>query len=83
MSLAQTKTASAVLFDVDNTLLDNDRVTADLRDHLEAATRPLRGRGKGDRRLPTSRLHNRAHRGFIEAQPSAHGRRQISFITAW
>jgi len=23
------------LFDVDNTLLDNDRVTADLRDHLE------------------------------------------------
>ena len=24
------------LFDVDNTLLDNDRVTADLRDHLEA-----------------------------------------------
>ena len=24
-----------VLFDVDNTLLDNDRVTADLRDHLE------------------------------------------------
>jgi len=25
----------AFLFDVDNTLLDNDRVTADLRDHLE------------------------------------------------
>ena len=24
------------LFDVDNTLLDNDRVTSDLRDHLEA-----------------------------------------------
>lgn len=23
------------LFDVDNTLLDNDRVTADLREHLE------------------------------------------------
>jgi FMN phosphatase YigB (HAD superfamily) len=26
---------TVVLFDVDNTLLDNDRVTADLRDHLE------------------------------------------------
>ena len=38
-SLAQTNTAmkrkTVVLFDVDNTLLDNDRVTADLRDHLE------------------------------------------------
>jgi FMN phosphatase YigB (HAD superfamily) len=26
---------TVLLFDVDNTLLDNDRVTADLRDHLE------------------------------------------------
>ncbi len=26
---------TVVLFDVDNTLLDNDRVTSDLRDHLE------------------------------------------------
>lgn len=26
---------TVVLFDVDNTLLDNDRVTADLRDHLD------------------------------------------------
>jgi FMN phosphatase YigB (HAD superfamily) len=26
---------NVILFDVDNTLLDNDRVTADLRDHLE------------------------------------------------
>ena len=38
-SLAQTDTAmkrkTVLLFDVDNTLLDNDRVTADLRDHLE------------------------------------------------
>ena len=38
-SLAQTNTAmrtkTVVLFDVDNTLLDNDRVTTDLRDHLE------------------------------------------------
>ncbi len=38
-SLAQTNTAmrrkTVFLFDVDNTLLDNDRVTADLRDHLE------------------------------------------------
>ena len=38
-SLAQTNTAmrrkTVVLFDVDNTLLDNDRVTADLRDHLQ------------------------------------------------
>ena len=37
-SLAQTNTAmrkTVCLFDVDNTLLDNDRVTADLRDHLE------------------------------------------------
>jgi len=32
------RTKTVVLFDVDNTLLDNDRVTADLRDHLEAAT---------------------------------------------
>jgi len=29
------KRKTVVLFDVDNTLLDNDRVTADLRDHLE------------------------------------------------
>jgi len=39
-SLAQTNTAmiekTVFLFDVDNTLLDNDRVTADLREHLEA-----------------------------------------------
>ena len=38
-SLAQTDTAmrrkTVFLFDVDNTLLDNDRVTADLRYHLE------------------------------------------------
>jgi hypothetical protein len=38
-SLVQTnttmKTKTVFLFDVDNTLLDNDRVTADLRDHLE------------------------------------------------
>jgi FMN phosphatase YigB (HAD superfamily) len=38
-SLAQKNTAmrrkTVFLFDVDNTLLDNDRVTADLRDHLE------------------------------------------------
>ena len=27
---------TVLLFDVDNTLLDNDRVTADLKDHLEA-----------------------------------------------
>lgn len=37
--LAQTNTTmrrtTVVLFDVDNTLLDNDRVTADLRDHLD------------------------------------------------
>ncbi|HEX3230292.1 MAG TPA: hypothetical protein VHQ95_15055, partial [Pyrinomonadaceae bacterium] len=29
------KRKTVLLFDVDNTLLDNDRVTADLRDHLE------------------------------------------------
>jgi FMN phosphatase YigB (HAD superfamily) len=29
------KRKTVFLFDVDNTLLDNDRVTADLRDHLE------------------------------------------------
>jgi len=28
------------LFDVDNTLLDNDRVTADLRRHLEREVGP-------------------------------------------
>ena len=28
------------LFDVDNTLLDNDRVTADLKRHLESAVGP-------------------------------------------
>jgi FMN phosphatase YigB (HAD superfamily) len=32
------------LFDVDNTLLDNDRVTADLRSHLEAEVGPERAR---------------------------------------
>src|ERR1041385_7436896 len=32
------------LFDVDNTLLDNDRVTADLKDHLKAEVGPLRAR---------------------------------------
>ncbi len=32
-----------VLFDVDNTLLDNDRVTADLRQHLEKEVGPERG----------------------------------------
>ena len=30
-----TSSTMAVLFDVDNTLLDNDRVTADLKEHLE------------------------------------------------
>ena len=39
ISLAQTNTTMrrriVFLFDVDNTLLDNDRVTVDLRDHLE------------------------------------------------
>jgi FMN phosphatase YigB (HAD superfamily) len=29
------RSKTVFLFDVDNTLLDNDRVTADLRDHLE------------------------------------------------
>jgi FMN phosphatase YigB (HAD superfamily) len=33
-----------VLFDVDNTLLDNDRVTADLRKHLEAEIGPDRAK---------------------------------------
>lgn len=32
-----------VLFDVDNTLLDNDRVTADLKQHLEQEVGPRRG----------------------------------------
>ena len=32
------------LFDVDNTLLDNDRVTADLRNHLEQEVGPKRAR---------------------------------------
>src|SRR5258708_13572521 len=31
-----------VLFDVDNTLLDNDRVTADLKKHLEREVGPER-----------------------------------------
>jgi FMN phosphatase YigB (HAD superfamily) len=31
-----------VLFDVDNTLLDNDRVTADLREHLDVEVGPER-----------------------------------------
>src|SRR5438034_3438001 len=31
-----------LLFDVDNTLLDNDRVTADLREHLEGEVGPER-----------------------------------------
>ncbi len=35
--------AMVVLFDVDNTLLDNDRVTADLRQHLEKEVGPERG----------------------------------------
>ena len=39
VSLAQTNMVmsrkTVFLFDIDNTLLDNDRVTADLRDHLE------------------------------------------------
>src|SRR6266404_1810689 len=30
------------LFDIDNTLLDNDRVTADLKHHLEKAVGPER-----------------------------------------
>ncbi len=32
------------LFDVDNTLLDNDRVTDDLRRHLEREVGPERAR---------------------------------------
>ena len=34
----------AFLFDVDNTLLDNDRVTADLRQHLKSEVGPQRAR---------------------------------------
>ncbi len=30
-----TTSSMVVLFDVDNTLLDNDRVTADLKQHLK------------------------------------------------
>jgi len=35
-------TRLVVLFDVDNTLLDNDRVTADLREHLDLEVGPER-----------------------------------------
>src|SRR5438045_3098012 len=36
--------AIVFLFDVDNTLLDNDRITADLRQHLEQDVGPRRAR---------------------------------------
>jgi hypothetical protein len=36
------------LFDVDNTLLDNDRVTADLKHHLESVVGPERSRHYGE-----------------------------------
>jgi len=35
--------AMVVLFDVDNTLVDNDRVTADLKAHLDQEVGPARG----------------------------------------
>lgn len=38
-----TSPTMVVLFDVDNTLLDNDRVTTDLRQHLEEEVGPRRG----------------------------------------
>ena len=38
-----TSPTMVVLFDVDNTLLDNDRVTTDLRQHLEKEVGPRRG----------------------------------------
>lgn len=37
-----TSSTMAVLFDVDNTLLDNDRVTADLKEHLVREVGPKR-----------------------------------------
>ena len=37
-----TSPTMVVLFDVDNTLLDNDRVTADLKRHLEQEVGPMR-----------------------------------------
>lgn len=37
-------TKSVFLFDIDNTLLDNDRVTSDLRRHLELEVGPERAR---------------------------------------
>src|SRR6266487_2978827 len=41
-SSAPTPARIVFLFDVDNTLLDNDRVTADLRRHLETEVGPER-----------------------------------------
>jgi len=38
-----TSPTMVVLFDVDNTLLDNDRVTVDLKEHLEQEVGPRRG----------------------------------------
>jgi hypothetical protein len=35
------------LFDVDNTLIDNDRVQSDLKEHLEQAYGALRATGTG------------------------------------
>src|SRR5439155_25273370 len=40
----RTKAKIVFLFDVDNTLLDNDRVTADLRRHLEQEVGPSQAR---------------------------------------
>jgi FMN phosphatase YigB (HAD superfamily) len=41
-SMSQTTQPVVFLFDVDNTLLDNDRVTADLKHHLESTVGPDR-----------------------------------------
>ena len=40
------KTKVVFLFDVDNTLLDNDRVTADLQQHLACEVGPERSCSK-------------------------------------
>jgi FMN phosphatase YigB (HAD superfamily) len=57
----RTKSKIVFLFDVDNTLLDNDRVTDDLRRHLEQEVGPSRAR-----RYWSIFEHLRAHLGYAD-----------------
>ena len=66
------------LFDVDNTLLDNDRVSADLRNHLEQAIGHERQQRYWDNSHPDGQVA-----GFKSVYDGRQRRKMRSMPTLW